>query len=819
MCGMISNVTNRGPLRIFVALALLSLTSPVPTAGQAFAPYAARSQFLQAAPGSLGSGSQGYVNPAVLTYVEHPTSTFAWTDRPGGDADWGSFIGLPNLGFGVIHRGLPGEDLNDYEIALADGHRGFGLGVGYGWSSGGATASGRRHRYTIGALARPLRQLSIGLTYTTARSSSARELAGEFALRPLGSPRLTLFGEVAAAAGGAPWSLGAVWQVAPGLHLSTRYFNNETISAGFALGFGHASLRSHGRRDDAGRIVATYAVQFSAYEHTFLDQRLPRPPTYLELDLNRPIRHRSFALFDPGAALVDLLALIERAQDDPRIAGIAINTSGMRANPTNAWELRQRLEAFKTTGKPVVAYVDRADIGAYHFVSVADHIILDPAGLIVLEGYLIGQTYAKGALGKIGIGFEELRLFEFKSAAETLSREDMSAAEREQLQALIDDFYALARTEICSARDLDEAGFDRLVDEETLLMPDRALEYGLVDQLGRWDQVEELLEQLAGKEPDLIEPERFSHALDRNWGRRPRVALIYALGMCAMDSGIGARRLVGEIDAIAEDDGIAAAVLRVDSPGGDVLPSDLVADAIRKLAEKKPVIVSQGYVAASGGYWLSMYGHQIVAAPNTVTGSIGVIAGWIYNEGMKERLGLSTDYVKVGDHADLGFGMTLPLIGVTLPDRKLTEAERDRLERLIRTLYGDFVDKVASGRGRPAAEIEELAQGRVWSGTAALQRGLVDRLGGLEVAIELARERAGIDADAHVELVEYPRRGLLDPGFLSPRLVALLAGHAPAAPTTESPLMQQLLFRLDHNGEPLLLLPLNQFATLLAEPG
>ena len=805
-------------MRIFVALALLSLTSPVPAAAQAFAPHAARSQFLLATPGSLGSGSQGYVNPAMLTYLEQPTSTFAWTDRPGGDADWGSFIGLPNLGFGIVHRSLPGGDLNDYEIALASGHRGFGLGAGYGWSSGATTASGRRSRYTIGALARPLRQLSFGLTYTTARSSSARELAGELALRPLGSPRLTLFAEVAGGGAAAPWSVGALWQVAPGLHLSTRYFDDETISAGLALGFGHASLRGHGRQDDAGRTVATYAVQFGAYEHTFLARRLPRPPTYLELDLNRPIRHRSYALFDPGAALVDLLALIERAQDDPRIAGIAINTSGMRTSPTNAWELRQRLAAFKATGKPVVAYVDRADIGTYHFASVADHIILDPAGLIVLEGYLIGQTYAKGALDKIGIGFEEMRLFEFKSATEPWSREDMSAAEREQLQALVDDFYALARTDISSARDLDEAGFDRLVDEETLLMPDRALEYGLVDQLGRWDQVEELFAQLAGKEPELIEPERFGPALDRNWGRRPRVALIYALGMCAMDSGIDARRLVGEIDAIAEDDGIAAAVLRVDSPGGDVLPSDLVADAIRKLAEKKPVIVSQGHVAASGGYWLSMYGHQIVAAPNTVTGSIGVIAGWIYNDGMKERLGLSTDYVKVGDHADVGFGMTLPLLGITLPDRKLTAAERDRLERLIRTLYGDFVEKVASGRGQPAAEIEELAQGRVWSGAAALRRGLVDRLGGLEVAIELARERAGIAAAARVELVEYPRRGLLEPGFLSPRLVALLAGHAPATPTT-SPLMQQLLFRLDHNGEPLLLLPLNHFTALPAEPG
>ena len=809
-------------MKSLVCITLMLAAACGSARGQSFAPYADRSQFLLASPGGLGTGSHGYVNPALLTYIEHPASTFAWSDARGGNVDWGMFTGLTNLGFGLVHRNLSGVDLTDYEVALAGGHRGFGLGLGYGWSGGATTAAGRRNRFTIGALLRPSRQLSLGLTLTSAFSSPGRELVTELALRPLGSDRLTLFGDftVANAAAGdeSPWSVGLVWRLTPGLHLSGRYFEDQSISAGLQVGFGHLSVNGQGRfNEDRDHTVTTYAVRLGAHEHGVLVDRLGKSPGYLHLDLNRAIRHRRFAFFDPGAALVDLLVLIERAEADPRIAGIAINTSGLRVNPVIAWELRQRLERFKTSGKPIVAYIDRADLNTYHFASVADHLILDPAGLIVLEGFLIGQTYVKGALDKLGVGFEELRLFEFKSATEPLSREAMSAADREQLQALIDDFYALSRSEISSDRDISEEGFDRLVDEETLFMPDRALEFGLVDQLGRWDRVEELLETLSGAEPNLVEPDEFSRPFDRTWGRRPRIAIVYALGICAMDSGIGARGLVKEIDAIAEDDDIAAVVLRVDSPGGDVLPSDLVADAVRKLAASKPVIVSQGYLAASGGYWLSMYGDAIVAAPNTVTGSIGVIAGWVYNAGLKERLGFSTDYVKVGAHADLGFGMSLPLVG-SLPDRKLSAEERAKIERLIRTMYGDFVDKVAAGRGRDSAEIEALAQGRVWSGTAALERGLVDRLGGLEVAIDMARERAGIEPSARIQLAEFPARGLVKPGLLNPRLIALLSGRTDTPVAAESPMLQQLMFRLDHNGEPLLMLPLEHFANLVTEP-
>ena len=238
---------------------------------------------------------------------------------------------------------------------------------------------------------------------------------------------------------------------------------------------------------------------------------------------------------------------------------------------------------------------------------------------------------------------------------------------------------------------------------------------------------------------------------------------------------------------------------RVDSPGGDILPSDLVAEAVKRCKQKKPVIVSQGSVAASGGYWLSMYADAIVAAPTTVTGSIGVIGGWLYNQGFKEKLGLSTDHVQSGAHADLGFGARVPLLGLHLPDRNLSPSEKRIMERTVRTLYADFVGKVAAGRGKTRAEVDSVAQGRVWSGRDALNLGLVDRLGGLATAVELARERAGMDAGARVRLVEFPRRNLFHPDTFRPRLLGLRQ--------RDQALLEHLEFRLQHNGRPLPLLP------------
>jgi len=233
-----------------------------------------------------------------------------------------------------------------------------------------------------------------------------------------------------------------------------------------------------------------------------------------------------------------------------------------------------------------------------------------------------------------------------------------------------------------------------------------------------------------------------------------------------------------------------------------------VAAEIKKTSDKKPVIVSQGRVAASGGYWISMYADAIVAAPNTLTGSIGVIGGWLYNQGLKEKMGLSTDHVQVGRHADLNFGMTVPLLGLALPDRNLHEDEKKRMEHTIRTLYADFVTKVAAGRDIPLEEVETLAQGRIWSGRAAMANGLVDELGGLARAVQLAKEKAGIPHQS-VQLVERPQRALFNTNFFKPALLS--------SQSRQRDLVKHLQFRLEHNGQPLLLVPAEMLETFYNE--
>jgi protease-4 len=240
----------------------------------------------------------------------------------------------------------------------------------------------------------------------------------------------------------------------------------------------------------------------------------------------------------------------------------------------------------------------------------------------------------------------------------------------------------------------------------------------------------------------------------------------------------------------------------VDSPGGDGLASDLVSEALRICSQKKPVIISQGSLAASGGYWLSMYGDTIIAGPNTITGSIGVIGGWIWDAGIGGKMGLTSDYVKAGKHAELGFGINLPLINIQIPKRNLTLEERMMMEEIIRTMYKEFVAKVAVGRNMDYKKVKDLAQGRVWSGTDGKENGLVDLIGGLETAIAVAKETAGISGNQRIRLIELPKRGLFNPEILLP----ILTGMKVQKKETDY-FMEYIRMIAENPGHPLPILP------------
>ena len=759
-------------MRSFQFLCCLLVASAT-NAQSPFISYAERGEFALAAFGGLDMGLYGYANPALLSYVEGLEQGVAWSDSSSVHS-WGLFTAAPHLGFGMIN----GRRDREYRAGLSTGDRDFSLGVSMGWGS-------VRH-VVFGGIWRPGPRLSVGGTFTSTFANEGREGAVDLSLRPWGDERLTLYADYVRTDETEFWSTGAVVELVPGLALTGRLFADRVLSVGLRLGLGAADFQAQAR----GRTYQTYAARLGAQRGNLFRPRA----RYLSLELSKPVRHRRFAFFDDSQSLLSLIALLERAHRDPAIKGVAINASGLRISPTLGWELREKLRQIRAGGKRVVVYIDRVDISGYHWASVADHLVLDPAGAIGLQGYVAGHTYFKDALDKLGIGFDEWRLFRYKSATEPYVRRDMSEEEREQLTVLLDDWYALARSDISTDRSLAPEHFDRLVEETAFFLPQEALDAGLVDRLGRWNEIDPTIEDVT-----IVAAASYIRPADRRWGQRKRIAIVYALGICAMDTGMGARRLVGEIaSACAAAD---AVVLRVDSPGGDILPSALVADAVLKCRERKPVIVSQGYLAASGGYMISLPGDAIVTAPNTITGSIGVIAGWAYNKGLKEKLGLSTSRVQVGRHADLPFGMTLPLLGLRLPDRTFTEDESARMEHTIRSLYADFVAQVASSRHIAPDSVEVVAQGRVWSGQRAVQLGLADQIGGLETAIALAKEKIGLSTDETIELLERPRPKLFSSALFRPRLLGLT--------TQPTPELDYLQFRLQHNGLPLLLVPAN----------
>jgi protease IV len=547
----------------------------------------------------------------------------------------------------------------------------------------------------------------------------------------------------------------------------------------------------------------TYGIRIGAYDRS-LFQGLLSSDKYVQMDLIGGIRYQRYQLFDNSNTLIDLVKQIDAAKKDPGVKGIAINLSGINVNREMIWEIRHKLQDFKTKGKKIIVYADRMNIDTYHLASVADKIVLDPIGTITIEGFLLGRTYLKGTLEKLGIGFTELRYFKYKSAAESFALDKMSEADREQRQRLVDEFYRIAKTEICESRSFSPDQFESLVNDIALFSADDAVQHNLVDTLGRWETVSEIIKSNNNKSNlvSFTSLEKFNLPKDNYWGKKPVVAVIYAIGGTQMDEGIEARSLVKYVESAVNNSNVKAIVLRVDSPGGDALASDLIAEALRKAKGKKPVIVSQGFVAASGGYWLSMYADTIVAAPNTITGSIGVIGMWVYNSDFKEKLGLSTDHVKVGRFSDLAFGATIPLLGVTIPDRNLTDEELSKAEYAIRGMYNDFVTKVAAGRNKSYEEIDNIGEGRVWSGADGLNIGLVDVLGGLETAINIAVEKAGLK-NKEYEIIEMPDRPLIDFSRFFPSLIPGFI-HL-----DEDPFINEMKFRIMNNGIPLPVLPLD----------
>ena len=543
---------------------------------------------------------------------------------------------------------------------------------------------------------------------------------------------------------------------------------------------------------------------------------------FLELNLNHQAVQNMVQSVRPKHTL-EIFRVIERAGNDKRISGIILNISSFQAGRETLWELRSALEKFKSRGKKVCAFISAADLDLYCLATVADKIVMDEQGTLMLLGYVWGRGYVQHSLEKLGVGVRELRYLEFKSAAETYTRDSLSDADRRQYGEVLDDMMTITRDAVTQARSWTAGEFNAILDNEFMFSARSALARGLVDYTGRKEAVVKALKEITGSEKvenfvfygdhdSSLTGSRYLYRPEKaHWLTRPPViAVIYANGVTDMDRGIAAKALARTIAEVSEKRRVKALVIRISSPGGSAEAADYVAEAIKSAKKRIPVVVSMGNVAASGGYWASMTASHITASPVTYTGSIGVIGSWFYDNGLNSKLGLTVDTMQRGAHADL-------MSGILLPHRDLSSPEEARYQEYILDLYRDFLTRVAANRNIDVERVETVAQGRVYSGLGALNAGLIDSIGGLDDAVHIARKLAQIPDGRKVAYDEYPKQKFFDK-ILEHMLISGSSGGESTVPATVSlitdlfipePLLEELRYRIAHNGKVMPILPLS----------
>jgi protease-4 len=457
---------------------------------------------------------------------------------------------------------------------------------------------------------------------------------------------------------------------------------------------------------------------------------------------------------DNSAGLVNLKKAIAEAKTNENIKGIYLNAGLFGAGQAGLLELREALQDFKESGKFIIAYDEAYSEGGYFLASVADEIYLNPLGGIDFNGFSSEGIFLKGFFEKVGIKPEVFRVGEFKSAVEPFILDKMSPENRLQTQYFLDDINRHAIDLIAESRKIAKDSLIRINNQMLVRKPKDAVTYKLATALKYEDEVHSILKEKLGlKEEDQIETINATDlgglAKSKNISSSNRIAVILAEGDIVdgnVEGAISSEKFAKEIRKARKDENIKAIVLRVNSPGGSILASDVIWREMSEAKKVKPVIVSMGEVAASGGYYISAPADTIVAQPNTITGSIGIF-GILFNvqELVNDKLGVTTDVVSTGELSDFGN-----------MGRPLTEVERTIIQSSVEDGYETFISRVAEGRGMHPDSVRKVASGRVWTGTQAKARGLVDVLGGLDTAIGIAA--AKIKAGEDYRVVYYPEK-------------------------------------------------------------
>jgi protease-4 len=460
--------------------------------------------------------------------------------------------------------------------------------------------------------------------------------------------------------------------------------------------------------------------------------------------------------FEAPPTVRGIVDSLRKAKVDRRVSSVIIRPTSAAAQWGKVQEVRDAITDFRRSGKPIIGYLEYGGEQEFYLASACDKVFLMPTASLDLTGVASYELFLRGTLDKIGAYPDTLHIGEYKTASNTFTEHTYTPAHREMAESLNQDMYNQLIRGLANGRHKSEADMRALVDHGPFL-PEDAVRAGLVDDVAYEDELDDKVKLAQGR-VNYLEERDYRHVTPASLGlnRGPRIAVIYATGVIASGESnydspsgqvLGADTMVEYLRKARADNSIKAIVLRVDSPGGSAIASDVIWREVSLTRNTKPVIASMSDVAASGGYYIAMPAHAIVAEPATLTGSIGVVMLKFVIDGTLKKIGINMEGVTNGRYADL-----------YSPVRAFSPEERAKVQEQMQATYDTFVEKAAAGRNTTPERIDAVAQGRVWTGAQAKQIGLVDELGGLERALALAKQRAKLAPDSEVELVIYPGR-------------------------------------------------------------
>jgi protease IV len=502
--------------------------------------------------------------------------------------------------------------------------------------------------------------------------------------------------------------------------------------------------------------VPSKTILEADFEHSLLEDAPDTPAAQLMMTHKETLR--------------DVVDAIDRGAADDRVVGMIAKIGAASMGMAQTQELRDAVLRFRTHKKFAVAYSETfgefgPGNGAYYLATAFDHIYLQPSGDVGLTGIIMESPFIKGTLGKLGMTFHGDHRYEYKAALNFYTESKYTGAHKEEMTAIMNSWFNQMKDGICEARQIAPEKFQAVVDAGPYLGKE-AVAAKLVDAVAYRDEVYGDVKGKAGDGAQLLYLDKYLSRAGRPHDHGKTIALVFGVGAVTRgksdydpvqgNQNMGSDTVAGAIRAAADDKGVKAILFRVDSPGGSYVASDTIwREVVRARQAGKPVIVSMGNLAGSGGYFVAMAADKIVAEPGTITASIGVLGGKMLTSGLWDKVGLSWDEVHQGENATIFRGT-----------EDYTPAEWARFEAWLDRVYVDFTTKVADGRKLPKDKVLEIAKGRIWSGQDAKNLGLVDELGGYDTALRLAKKAAGVREDEDVRVVVYPRpKGFLASEF------------------------------------------------------